>query len=245
MPVEDVWAALTEGKWQSFQPLRNISGLDEDSLTRVVNFPVRWNFAESCRLRELRVRRKPGTISPPEIVALLHTLTQDRRVKTLSGQVGILAERVACRVCGGQDFTRLGENQVECSHFLGVTKPQLVRSTSIASARLNDLLIPAQELPVTELHPHWLQIHRTTLAPNGLLQPLFTSANNNLTLLGFGIIVLAMVIVQSAYPSVATTKVSIETWVGRDSHLYWRLWQRFAANVISLGGITIVVESFS
>jgi len=116
MPVEDVWAALTEEKWQSFRALRNISGLDEDSLTRVVNFLVRWNFAESCRLRELHIRRKPGTISPPEIVALLHTLTQDRRVKTLSGQVGILAERVACRICGGQAFIPLGGNQVECSH---------------------------------------------------------------------------------------------------------------------------------
>jgi hypothetical protein len=130
MLVKDVWAVLTEEKWQSLQALRNMSGLDSDSLTRVVNFLVRWNLAECRQLQELHIRRRSGAISPMEIVALLHALTQDSRVKASSGQVGILAERVACRNCGGRELIRLGGNKVECTHcgeqqWLAIEKPKI------------------------------------------------------------------------------------------------------------------------
>jgi len=48
-----------------------------------------------------------------------------------------------CRIRSRDDSQPHIQYTYRRSHFRGVTKPQLVRSTSIASARLNDLLIPA------------------------------------------------------------------------------------------------------
>jgi hypothetical protein len=115
MLLQDLWTALSERKWQSYHVLGRITGLDKDSLNYAINFLVRWNFAESRRFPELCIRRKPGAVSPPEMVALLHTLTRGGRAKTSFGQVDILAERVACRNCGGHEFIRLKGNKVECT----------------------------------------------------------------------------------------------------------------------------------
>ncbi len=115
MFLEAVWSVLPEGKWESAKALEEASGLDEGTLKRIVDFLVRWDFVESRQFPELQVRRKAGTISPVEVVSLLRSVA--------TGQPGLLiptggvrlAERVACRACGGRTLSFLGENEVECA----------------------------------------------------------------------------------------------------------------------------------
>jgi hypothetical protein len=114
MFLEAVWSALPEGKWESAKALGETSGLDEGTLKRIVDFLVRWDFVESRHFPELQVKRKVGRISPVEVVSLLRSVTSSQPGLLIpSGRVR-LAERVACRACGGRTLSFLGENEVEC-----------------------------------------------------------------------------------------------------------------------------------
>lgn len=117
MFLEVVWSALPEGRWESAKALEEASGLDEGTLKRVVDFLVRWDFAEAKRFPELQVRRKTGVISPVEVVSLLRSVSKNTNQPELlvpTGRVR-LAERVACRACGSRSFSFVGENEVECT----------------------------------------------------------------------------------------------------------------------------------
>ncbi|HKM50867.1 MAG TPA: hypothetical protein VJZ75_06785 [Candidatus Bathyarchaeia archaeon] len=53
--------------------------------------------------------------SPVKVITLLRSIANQSPFKP--SQLW-LAERVACRECGGRNFNHLGENQVECTRCL-------------------------------------------------------------------------------------------------------------------------------
>jgi hypothetical protein len=112
MPLEAVWQILENGKWESKQALREASGVDDDTLSRIINFLNRWNFVDIQRSPELLVRRRPEAISPVETFDLLRAITDSSSIPTTRPR---LAERVACRVCNGRDLKFVGINEVECT----------------------------------------------------------------------------------------------------------------------------------
>jgi hypothetical protein len=114
MFLEVVWSALPEGRWESARTLEETSGVDEGTLRRVVEFLVRWDFAEVQRSPELRVKRKTGVISPVEVLGLLRSVTASKTGLRMSNGRVRLAERVSCRICAGRRFRGVGKNQVEC-----------------------------------------------------------------------------------------------------------------------------------
>ncbi|MGA2784402.1 MAG: hypothetical protein ABSF09_06865 [Candidatus Bathyarchaeia archaeon] len=111
MTLEGVWEVLRNGQWESKRTLSWASGMDDTRLGRIIDFLERWHFTETRNAPDLQVRRKPGAISPVEVITLLRSIAKQspwirRRLR--------LAERVACRACGGRNFNFLGNNQVEC-----------------------------------------------------------------------------------------------------------------------------------
>jgi len=112
MTLESVWAILENGEWESKQALREASGDDEDTLSRIINFLHRWNFVDIQNSPNLLVRRKPGTISPLETFDLLRAITNHPSPSSTRRK---LAERVACRVCGERNLRFIGANEVECA----------------------------------------------------------------------------------------------------------------------------------
>ena len=115
MFLETVWAALPEERWESAKALEKTSGVDEDTLKRVVDFLVRWDFVETARFPELRIKRKAGILSPVEVVGLLRTVTSTPPKPLKQNERTRLAERVACRACGNRNLTFIAENKVECA----------------------------------------------------------------------------------------------------------------------------------
>lgn len=114
--LEVVWSALCENEWLSSSELKAASGADDNTLIRIVDFLVRWNFAEVRRSPRLHVRRKSGAISPTEVVGLLRTINQtSQAIVTDRRRAFRLAERVACRACGSTGLRLVGENEVECT----------------------------------------------------------------------------------------------------------------------------------
>jgi hypothetical protein len=111
MTLEVVWQILEDGRWESKEALRKASGLDDDTLTTIINFLNRWNFVDVERSPELLVRRKPTSISPIETLELLREITTPSQVQSNN----LLAERLACRVCSGRDLSFIGINEVECN----------------------------------------------------------------------------------------------------------------------------------
>ena len=111
--LEVVWSALSEQRWQSAKELETASGVDESTLMRIVDFLARWDFVEIRPLPSLRMRRRPGAMSPVDVVDLLRLVT--RQVTTIPKRGHRLAERVACRICGNLMLNFLGENEVECT----------------------------------------------------------------------------------------------------------------------------------
>jgi hypothetical protein len=111
MFLETIWAALREQEWASAEAVAKSSGVDEATLRRIVNFLQRWDFVETTRFPELRIRRKIGALSPVEVISLLRTVGTNRPPQ--SRGVG-LVERVACRICGSHDLSFVAENEVEC-----------------------------------------------------------------------------------------------------------------------------------
>jgi hypothetical protein len=111
--LEVVWSALSEQRWQSVKELEAASGVGEGTLMRVVDFLVRWDFAEMQTSPSLHVKRKSGAISPVDVVELLRAVTP--QVATIPKRGRRLAERVACRVCGNLRLNSIAENEVECT----------------------------------------------------------------------------------------------------------------------------------
>ncbi len=116
MFLDSVWSALSEDHWISAEQLRDASGADEQTLRRVVDFLVRWNFAEARREPSLRVKRRADAISPTDVVQVLNAARDAPETKA-NGPNGLYrrAERVACRTCGGRSLRETGENEVECT----------------------------------------------------------------------------------------------------------------------------------
>lgn len=112
MTLEGVWEVLENGRWESKEALGEASGVDENTLIRIINFLDRWDFVEIQRTPELLVRRRPGALSPVETFNL---------VRAVNGRLSVpsrhrrLAERVACCVCGERNLSQVSGNEVECS----------------------------------------------------------------------------------------------------------------------------------
>jgi hypothetical protein len=116
MLLEVVWSALCENEWLSSNELKAASGADDTTLMRIVDFLVRWNFAEVRRSPSFQVRRRSNTISPSQVVGLLRTITgTSQAIVRDRERMFRLAERVACRTCGGTRLHVVGQNQVECT----------------------------------------------------------------------------------------------------------------------------------
>jgi hypothetical protein len=119
MLLENVWSALSEKRWRSANEIKTTSGLDDDALMRAVNFLVRWNFAEVRRTPDLRVKRKRGMYSPVELVKVLRAVNETPQLQTiLPNRSFRIAERVACRICGGRSLRVVAANEVECTKCL-------------------------------------------------------------------------------------------------------------------------------
>jgi len=106
--LERVWEKLEGGQWESRAELQAACDEDSSSLTQIITFLDRWNFIEMEHRPELRVRRKPKTLSPTETFRLLTKLAPQK-----NGHV--IAKRVACRSCGKRQFRFIEGNIVECS----------------------------------------------------------------------------------------------------------------------------------
>lgn len=113
MFLETVWSAIPELEWETPEALKETSGLDEGTLRQTVDFLVRWEFVEVRQSPGLQIRRKPGALSPVEIVSALRSIG-DPKSRTSSGRFRI-ATRVACRACGQRNLTLSGQNEVECA----------------------------------------------------------------------------------------------------------------------------------
>jgi hypothetical protein len=109
--LESVWEVLQNGKWESKGALRRASGVDDDTLTQIINFLDRWEFVDTKRTPELFVRRKSGVISPIETLQILSSIRSETEI---SKKPKVVAERVACRRCGGLQLTSIGNNELEC-----------------------------------------------------------------------------------------------------------------------------------
>jgi ribosomal protein L37E len=117
MFLEAIWSALSDDQWLSVNELRAVSGADENTLTRIVDFLSRWNFVEVRRSPSLHVKRRNGVMSPTEVVGLLRVVSDpsETGTATMPKRGNRLAERVACQLCGGRSFHVVGENVVECA----------------------------------------------------------------------------------------------------------------------------------
>ena len=114
MLLEAVWSAIPELEWETPEALKKTSGLDEGTLKRSVDFLVRWEFVEVRQCPDIQIRRKPGAISPVEIVSVLRQVG-DAKPPTQSGRVRV-ATRIACRACGGRTLSLSGPNEVQCAN---------------------------------------------------------------------------------------------------------------------------------
>jgi hypothetical protein len=114
--IEVVWSALSEDQWLSASELKAASGADDNTLARIVDFLVRWNFAEIRHSPSLHVKRRSGAISPTDVVGLLRAVNESKEAPVIPKRGVRLAERVACRSCGGRGFRVVGENDVECTN---------------------------------------------------------------------------------------------------------------------------------
>ena len=110
MLLEHVWAALEQGEWKSETRLRDVSGVDADSLTLIIEFLARWDFIETRRSPDLLVRRKPSAISPMETFEQLHSIaTQKPAGLRFSSEHRELAEPAYFRTCAERSFRSVGE----------------------------------------------------------------------------------------------------------------------------------------
>jgi len=115
MFLETVWDALPEKRWASTEALEKTSGVDSATLRRVVDFLVRWDFAETTKFPEPRIRRKAGALSPVEVLSLLRTVNRTQPTPRTQPPHARIAERVACRACGNTNLIPSTRNEVKCT----------------------------------------------------------------------------------------------------------------------------------
>ena len=106
--LETVWDKLKENEWESRTELAAACGEDTASLTRIISFLDRWGFVDVEDWPELRVKRKSNAISPMETFQLFRELVPTNFER-------VIAERIACRSCGGRKLRFIQRNQVECA----------------------------------------------------------------------------------------------------------------------------------
>jgi len=143
--LETVWSAIPELEWETPEALKRTSGLDEGTLRRTVDFLVRWDFVEVRQYPGLQIRRKPGAVSPVEIVSVLRQIGDP---KPPSGRVRI-ATRVACRACGKRNLTLSGQNEVECATCH--EKQWLAIEINKATMRLEETETPIHPGPLRQM----------------------------------------------------------------------------------------------
>jgi hypothetical protein len=114
MTLEAVWQILAKGRWESNQALEKASGVDDDTLTRIINFLDRWKFVDIRQSPELMVKRKAYALSPVETFDLLRAIA-NRSSPPIPTTRPKIAERVACRACNGRALSFVGLNEVECN----------------------------------------------------------------------------------------------------------------------------------
>ena len=112
--LETVWSAIPELEWETPEAIKKTSGLDEGTLRQAVDFLVRWEFVEVKQYPGMQIRRKPGAVSPVEVVSVLRRIGEVKP-PTPRGRVRI-ATRVACWACGQSNLTLSGQNEVECKN---------------------------------------------------------------------------------------------------------------------------------
>lgn len=115
MVLDAIWSVLPEGRWISRKALKEAAGTDEDTLTRVINFLTRWDFIESRTSPELQLRRKEEAIDPLKTANLLQEVTAKGTSSIVTSGRRPVAERLACRICGGKSLSYAGGNMVECN----------------------------------------------------------------------------------------------------------------------------------
>jgi hypothetical protein len=156
MFLETVWSAIPELEWETPEALKKTSGLDEGTLRRTVDFLVRWEFVEVRQYPGLQIRRKPGAVSPVEIVNVLRSIG-DAESSTPSGRVRI-ATRVACRACGHRKLTLSGHNEVECATCH--EKQWFALEVDKANMRLEETETPIRLGILRRLLPYFFNFYR-------------------------------------------------------------------------------------
>lgn len=141
--LETVWRILENGKWERKAALLEACSVSDETLINVITFLTRWNFVEIEQNPELRIRRKPGAISPVKILEVLHGIA-DRDPIQKTGRK--LAERLACRVCNGRELNFVGANEVECNRcyekqWYSVEAPEPLRRSAAETEAPEELSI--------------------------------------------------------------------------------------------------------
>jgi len=95
--------------------LKEATGTDDATFTRVINFLTSWDFIESRTFPEFQLRRKQGAIDPLKTVEQLREITANRPPLIVTGGRRRIAERLACGICGGKSLSYVGGNVVECN----------------------------------------------------------------------------------------------------------------------------------
>ena len=131
--LENIWRILENGKWKTIPALAEASGLDPETLTRIINFLTRWNFAETQRSPQLLVRRRRDTISPTQTLEFLSEIDNSPPIQQAGHR---LAERIACRRCNGRELKFVGENEVECERCHEMQWYSLDKSEPLANVHV-------------------------------------------------------------------------------------------------------------
>jgi hypothetical protein len=133
--VENVWAALPDHGWVSCEALRESSGLDKETLSRIIGFLVKYDFIEAQDSAGLYVKRKTGRTSPMVVINLLQSLSSSPTTQEPSKRAEIVAERVACARCGSKCLKPRSENELECQschqrqwRFIRLSKSRTISS---------------------------------------------------------------------------------------------------------------------
>lgn len=114
MILDATWSAVPEGRWISRRALKEATGTDDVTLTRVINFLTSWDLIESRTSPEVQLRRKEGAIDPVKAVDQLQEIIANGPSRIVTSGRRRIAERLACRICEGESLDYVGGNMVEC-----------------------------------------------------------------------------------------------------------------------------------
>jgi hypothetical protein len=115
LSIDAVWEAIPVKEWATPERIHEASGVDEQRIKAILNFLIRWKFVDESGDSKFSVRRRVGVMSPTAAFVALRTLIEADKDLGSSPRQACLAERVACRACGGHFFNFLEQNLIECS----------------------------------------------------------------------------------------------------------------------------------